>query len=567
MSQRHHRIETFKKGMDHGEARAKRNTININLRKQNRESTLEKKRFISSSASLSSSSSSSSPPSISSPSSSSSSSSSESAKDSGLPIRRPPVGELYSNEEMKEILGGLQSPDKTVRLKTLCILRMYCCESKETRPLFQIFQMGAVPLLVKVLTDDVDEAQFLACWLILNLAAGSTRMVEGLVEAKVLPPLFRALHQTDNFKMHDTALWTLWNIVQDVYRISQILMDEYKFVGRLVQLAESNPHLVSNLTYTRHWAWGLAGICQHKFGFAKLHPLLPILNNLIHHSDPEVLREIAFALHYFTDDNVVDRDNVQLEAVVVQPGLINRIVRLLTTMEGEMIRPLIAVVANIATGTRSHADVLFKEGIVQAFERLFSHPDSRVHFQLCYAIANLASGSTEHATELLCFLPRLIAFANGGVVEFRIRVEATWALVNFVTMCPEEKVRQLLLPNHSILEAFVEMLASDEPELMVMILQVLLRYLQWDVNMVARLEELFAPAKIDMLQGHHNAEVYKYACRVSDLLAEKSSDSDSPRSIPSLSSSSCPSSSIPSAVLPTFLPIPPLDFFPPPRST
>lgn len=490
-----HRAEGFKKGGDHEAARHTRARVNFSLRKKNREDTVVKKRAT-----------------VTGPAAAAS-------EEEAASVRVEEVQEL-KDEDVKFFIAQMEAADPGVRLKATQQIRKYTSTTRAARALAQVTRLNVIPVVVSLLrATSYPEHQFEACWILTNIASCTTHHVEELLQANALEPLFAALHNTAHFTLHEQALWALANIAGDAFKYALQLVEEHHFVARLVALADKNPYLVERVEYARLYIWTLTNLCRAQFGLEKLSPLIPVLSQFLMHQDEQILFEAAYALHYITEVNPYDKDNnLQIDAILSQPGVCNRLIRLLASPYSKVVRPVLKVLGNIASGTPVHTGTLLREGVVAALEPLFTHTDGRIVHQLCFAVSNIAGENREHADAVLHFIPKLSALASATNSAFRCRLEATWCIVNMVIIGSEDQIA-FMAKDATVIQSLCEMLSSEEPDLIASILQGFLRLLKLDPEFAVKLEECFGLAKIESLQGHGNEQIYKLSCSLMDELA------------------------------------------------
>src|SRR5690606_4494642 len=136
------------------------------------------------------------------------------------------------------------------------------------------------------------------------------------------PPLVRLLHSSDAETI-EQAVWALGNIAGDSAECRNLVLQHGVLEPLLqaIRVAQrSGP-----LTLLRNAVWVLSNLCRGKPqpSLSLLSPALPLLAELIHSADSEVVVDATWALSYLSDG-----DDHRIAAVLAA-GVAPRLVALL----------------------------------------------------------------------------------------------------------------------------------------------------------------------------------------------------------------------------------------------
>ncbi|KAL3617619.1 Inositol monophosphatase 1 [Castilleja foliolosa] len=136
------------------------------------------------------------------------------------------------------------------------------------------------------------------------------------------------------------AVWALGNVAGDSPKCDFVL--GHGALGPL--LAQLNEH--AKLSMLRNATWTLSNFCRGKPqpAFEQTRPALPVLQQLIHSTDEEVLTDACWALSYLSDGT---NDKIQ---AVIDSGVCPRLVELLLHISPSVLIPALRTVGNIVTG-------------------------------------------------------------------------------------------------------------------------------------------------------------------------------------------------------------------------
>mmetsp|Transcript_7354 Transcript_7354/g.13031 ORF Transcript_7354/g.13031 Transcript_7354/m.13031 type:complete len:548 (+) Transcript_7354:84-1727(+) len=407
------RQKTFKKGVDAEEARRKREDAQVQLRKQQRDEALQKKRFTGAegegmgmlpgggdmfgAGGLSSA----------------AQAGMQMAADTGM-------GSTVPLEQIPILCQQLMSEDPQAQFNsTQQFRKLLSIEQKP--PIQEVINAGIVPRFVLFLKEvQRPDLQFEAAWVLTNIASGNADQTRHVVEQGALP-IFVQLLQSPNEDVREQAVWALGNIAGDSPNFRDLVLQTGGLNPIMTVLRESE-----KISMMRNATWTLSNLCRGKPPppFEWVSPALACLANLIYATDVEVLTDACWALSYLSDG-----PNERITAVI-QAGVCRRLVELLGHSSPLVQTPSLRAVGNIVTGDDQQTQVILQSGALPCLGKLLQHAKKAIRKEACWTISNITAGNRDQIQEVITNglvqpVVHLLATA-----DFDIKKEAAWAISN-----------------------------------------------------------------------------------------------------------------------------------------
>lgn len=158
--------------------------------------------------------------------------------------------------------------------------------SDRNPPIDALIVSGILPILVKCLEcHDNPALQFEAAWALTNIASGTSAQTNKVVQAGAVPLFLELLHSPQQ-NVCEQAVWALGNIIGDGPHLRDYVI-ELGVVNPLLSFIK--PEIP--ISFLRNVTWVIVNLCRNKEPPPPFHTIieiLPALNALIHHEDLNV---------------------------------------------------------------------------------------------------------------------------------------------------------------------------------------------------------------------------------------------------------------------------------------
>nr|GME20009.1 importin subunit alpha-2-like [Ipomoea batatas] len=389
-----------------------------------------------------------------------------------------PVQSEKKLDALPAMVAGLRSDDGNLQLQAATQFRNLL-SIERSPPVDEVIQAGVVPRFVQFLARaDFPQLQFQAAWVLTNIASGTSEHTRVVIESGAVP-IFVKLLSSPSDDVREQAVWALGNVAGDSPKCRDLVLSSGALSPLLAQLNAN-----AKLSMLRNATWALSNCCRGKPQppFEQTRPALPALQQLIHSTDEEVVTDACWALSYLSDGT---HDKIQ---AVIDSGVCSRLVELLQHPSSSVNVPALRAVGNIVTGddmqtqldtlpamvagVRSDdgnlqleattqfrkllsiersppVDEVIQAGVVPRFVQFLARDDfPQLQFQAAWVLTNIASGTSEHTRVVIesGAVPIFVKLLSSPSDD--VREQAVWALGNVAGDSP--KCRDLVLSSGAL---------------------------------------------------------------------------------------------------------------------
>ncbi|XP_059652341.1 importin subunit alpha-1a-like [Cornus florida] len=418
-------------------------------------------------------------------------------------------------EQLPAMVSGVFSNDFDLQLQMTTqfrkLLSIECCP-----PIEEVIKSGVVPHFVKFLTrNDFPQLQFEAAWSLTNIASGTSENTKVVIDHGAIP-LFVKLLGSPRDEIREQVVWALGNVAGDSPMCRDLVLGHDALLPLLAQI---NEH--AELSMLRNATWTISNLCRGKPqpAFYQTKPALLALQRLIDSDDEEVLCDACWALSYLSDGT---NDIIQ---AVIDAGMCPQLVELLRHPSPSVIIPALRTVGNIVTGNDTQTQFIINhQALPRLLNLLTSNYKKNIKKEACWTISNITAGNKKQIQAVIeaNIIGPLIHLLQNA--EFDIKKEAAWAILNATTGATHEQIKYLA--SQGCVKPLCDLLACSDPRIVSVCLDALENILKVGedeknqdltggvnlyVEMIEDNEEL---EKIEDLQNHDNNEIYEKAVMI-----------------------------------------------------
>ncbi|QCD98427.1 importin subunit alpha-2 [Vigna unguiculata] len=478
------RRNRYKVAVDADEGRRRREDTMVEIRKNRREESLQKKRR-------------------------------EGLQSQQIPASAHSTAIEKKLEHLPAMVAGIWTNDNNMQFETTTQFRKML-SIERSPPIEEVIQAGVVPRFVEFLMrEDFPMLQFEAAWALTNIASGTSENTKVVIDHGAVP-IFVKLLGSPSDDVREQAVWALGNVAGDSPRCRDLVLSHGALLPLLAQL---NEH--AKLSMLRNATWTLSNFCRGKPQppFDQVKPALPALANLIHSNDEEVLTDACWALSYLSDGT---NDKIQ---GVIETGVCSRLVELLTHTSPSVLIPALRTVGNIVTGDDLQTQIIINhQALSRLLNLLANNYKKSIKKEACWTISNITAGNKQQIQDVIeagLIAPLVHLLQNA---EFDIKKEAAWAISNATSGGSHEQIKFLV--NQGCIKPLCDLLICPDPRIVTVCLEGLENILKVGeaeknvsntdgVNIYGQMiDDAEGLEKIENLQSHDNTEIYEKAVKI-----------------------------------------------------
>jgi len=347
--------------------------------------------------------------------------------------------ELLLPYHQRAVIQALMSDVVEYQINAMVKLRKYLSLEKISNNINNVLALRMNQRFVELLKSPSPILQYETCWVITNIAAGTTEQTRTIIDAGAVPVLIELL-RSENKEVRTQAAWSLGNIAGDCGEFRDIVLHGGT-LQPLLELWNGNDSIESKNHMLQVAMWTLANLCRwHRSDWDVLAPAFPILRQSIYFEDPSILSETCWAL------SRIFHGSHPKVSYLLDLELCQRLVELLKHESISVVNPVLRTLTNIAYGDDQQTQLIISAGAIPILYELLASQNASIRLETILVLANITAGTVAQIQSVIdagC-LNRLFDILSNTKESFKIRKEACWAISNATDVKHPQQIRTLI---------------------------------------------------------------------------------------------------------------------------
>lgn len=355
-------------------------------------------------------------------------------------------------------------------------------------PIKEIIDSGIVPRFVELLNPSFYSAfgdnplcskcRFEAAWVLTNIASGTSDQTKYVVKLGAVPLLVKMISES-NEALVDQCIWALGNIAGDTESLRDMVL-ETGALDSIIELIRKYISCEDKIKLLRNLVWVLSNLNRGRNPFPtpeNMHKTFVILEEIAQLDDMYIVTDAYWCLSYIVDasseitdlvlkSQIMKRtfDLISSFASAIQCGNYND---KLSRICANALRPIIVMLGNIVTGNEEQTNAIITSGFLQFFHPIFYLYENKktpiIRKDICWLISNITAGTPSQVQYILeSDLLNLIIDVLNNKYGLVIRKEACVSVHNILYFCVKNPQYLQRLLDRNILQALQSfMMAID----------------------------------------------------------------------------------------------------------
>ncbi|GBL52147.1 Importin subunit alpha-1 [Candidozyma auris] len=380
-------------------------------------------------------------------------------------------------------------------------------------PIDLVIQSGVIPTLVDFMKEgQPDMLQLEAAWALTNIASGTSDQTRVVVESGAVPCFVQLLY-SQSLEVKEQAIWALGNVAGDSTTYRDYVLESGAMEPVLSLFNTTKMSLIRTAT------WTLSNLCRGKNPqpeWSVVQQAIPTLAKLIYSVDAETLVDACWAVSYLSDG---PSEAIQ---AVIDARIPQRLVDLLDHESTLVQTPALRAIGNIVTGNDMQTQAMINVGVLQHLAPLLNSPKETLRKEACWTISNITAGNAEQIQAVIDsnLIPPIVRLLAQG--DYKTKKEACWAISNASSggLTNPEQIKYLV--EQGCIKPLCDLLAVADSKIIEVTLDSLMNILkvgelekeknQGTTNEYAiHIEEAGGMEKIFNCQANSNVHIYNKA--------------------------------------------------------